>query len=274
MDRWEQGDDSETWEIARRFVHARQHAHALPDFPGTRPPWLDAGYEIQDAAIALWPSAIAGWKVGKIPDAWVAQLGEDRLVGPIFSAAVQRASSAPSTFDVIPGGFAAVEAEFVYRIGEDAPPNKLHWTEDEALAVVDAMHVGVEFAGSPLATINDLGPTVVVSDFGNNTGLVIGPEIPEWRDRDEPRLTCEVRIDGIVVGQGAAASIAGGTGEALRFALARCARRGMPLRAGQWISTGAATGIHDIREGQHAEVDFGPLGRIDCIAIPASKPTA
>ena len=34
--------------------------------------------------------------------------------------------------------------------------------------------MGVEMAGSPLATINELGPTVVAADFGNNNGLILG----------------------------------------------------------------------------------------------------
>ena len=48
----------------------------------------------------------------------------------------------------------------------------------------------------------------------------------------EQDLRCETAIDGEVVGSGRASDIAGGLVAALRFALARCARRGMPLRAG------------------------------------------
>ncbi len=49
--------------------------------------------------------------------------------------------------------------------------------------LVSGLHVGIEAAGSPLAAINELGPTVVVSDFGNNAGLLLGPAIPDWRKR-------------------------------------------------------------------------------------------
>ena len=85
------GDDSESWEIARRLVRARLQASALPDYPGALPPSLDAGYASQDAAIAMWPTAVAGWKVGRIPDVWLARMGEERLVGPIFEDAIQQA---------------------------------------------------------------------------------------------------------------------------------------------------------------------------------------
>jgi 2-keto-4-pentenoate hydratase len=267
------GDDSESWEIARRLVRARLGAFALPEYPGALPPSLDAGYASQDAAISLWPTRVAGWKVGKIPDAWLARMGEERLVGPIFEDAVQLATAGESAgFAVIDDGFAAVEAEFVFRLGADASQGKTLWTDDEALALVDTLLVGAELAGSPLPQINELGPAVVVSDFGNNAGLILGPPVPRWRrmlGTLEQDLRCETMIDDVVVGSGRASDIAGGLVAALRFALARCARRGMPLRAGQLVSTGAATGIHDIRAGQQARVSFEGIGEIHVAAVTA-----
>lgn len=267
------GDDAESWEIARRLVSARLHAVAEPIYPGALPPTLAAGYACQDAAIALWPTPIAGWKVGRIPDIWLARMGEERLVGPIFADAVQHPMSGQvAAFPIIDGGFAAVEAEFIFRLGTDAPPGKSVWNDDEALALVDALMVGVELAGSPLPRINDLGPAVVVSDFGNNAGLILGPVVPEWRRMlgdSERDLRCSTAIDGVIVGNGRASDIVGGLMAALRFALARCAKRGMPLRAGQLVSTGAATGIHDILPGQSARVAFEGICEIDVVAIPA-----
>ena len=132
------------------------------------------------------------------------------------------------------------------------------------------MHVGIETASSPLATINELGPTVVVSDFGNNAGLIVGPEIPNWNEFSYDQLTSETFVDDRRVGVGGAASIPGGPLAALAFALGRCARRGLPLKAGQLISTGATTGIHDIRIGQSARVVFRDVGEIRCHAVRAT----
>lgn len=256
--------------VAARFVQARLAGRALPGFPGDPPPDLAAAYACQDAAIALWPGILTGWKVGYIaPDRRDAS-GEDRLVGPIFAAALwPQAVGETVDVPVFVGGFAAVEAEYVFRLGADAPAGKTLWTAGEALALVSALHIGIETAGSPLATINVLGPAVVVSDFGNNAGLVLGPEIADWRARDEAGLLCETFIDGRSVGRGGAASVPGGLGAALAFALGRCARRGLPLRAGMLVTTGAATGIHDILAGQSARIHFGAAGDLRCRAVPA-----
>jgi 2-keto-4-pentenoate hydratase len=269
---------AEPAEVAGRLVRARLERTALADFPAEIPDSLDAAYAIQDAAIAEWPDTLHGWKVGRILEPWLSRFGVDRLVGPIFTRGVQQArfgpqvaaaalpASDPLQFPIFAGGFAAVEAEFVVQLASDAPQDKIRWTSQEAGALVAEMFAGIEPAGSPLASINDLGPAVIVSDFGNNAGLILGPAIPAWSDVGLDRLTTETFIDGQSVGRGTAASVPGGPFAALAFALECCAKRGLPLRAGQFVSTGATTGVHQIRDGQRARVVFGGVCEIHCLA--------
>jgi 2-keto-4-pentenoate hydratase len=202
--------------IAEQFVRARLDATALPDFPGSIPATLNTAYAYQDRAIALWPDFVAGWKVGRIGEPWLERLGEDRLVGPIFRRGIRLAPPEQLVeFPVFEGGFAAVEAEFVFRLGVDAPSDKVQWTPDEAARIAMALHIGIETAGSPLATINELGGAVVVTDFGNNAGLLLGPVIPEWRTRPFESLKTETFIEGKSVGRGGALSLPGGPFAAL-----------------------------------------------------------
>jgi 2-keto-4-pentenoate hydratase len=130
------------------------------------------------------------------------------------------------------------------------------------------MFIGIEIASSPLLNINDYGPAVVASDFGNNAGLLLGAEVVDWQARSLESMNCETRIEGAVVGRGNAAAVSGGPLAALAFALRCNARRGRPLRAGEYISTGAATGVHSIAAGQSAEAIFTGLGSLRCRAIP------
>lgn len=252
---------------AAAFVAARRQAQALPDYPGALPVDLDQAYGRQDLAIGMWADRVAGWKVGKIPQAWAARLGEERLVGPIFARHVQWVQSELSApIAVIDGGFAAVEAEYIFVLDRDAPAAKLAWTPEEAADWVRELRLGIEFAGSPLASINVLGPAVVVSDFGNNAGLIVGPAVSDWRSRSWHELSCETYVGNQMAGRGGAASLSGGPLAALAFALARCAKRKRPLRAGDLISTGASTGIHDIRIGETARVEFAGGVVLNCHA--------
>lgn len=255
--------------MAKRLVSARLAGTPLAEFPGPIPADLPAAYACQDAAIALWPDVVGGWKVGLIGAELAAQLGEDRLAGPIFSRSVWRSVLGASVpFPVFGGGFAAVEAEYVLVVGRDAPAGKTAWTRSEAFDMVRAVHVGVETAGSPLATINELGPCAIVSDFGNNAGLIIGPELAAWRTKAVEEWRCEVFVDGVSVGRGRASMLPGGPFESLRFLLALGARRARPLRAGDVVSAGAVTGVHSITAGQHARVAFDGCGEILCAAEP------
>jgi 2-keto-4-pentenoate hydratase len=267
--------DVATADVARRLVSARLAAEALPAYPGPLPVSLDEAYARQDAAIALWPDRVVGWKVGKIPDKWIDVLGEERLVGPIFAGNVQsQAHGQCLPIAVIDGGFAAVEAEYIFVMGRDAPADRVDWTEADAADWVSELRLGIEFAGSPLASINVLGPAVVVSDFGNNAGLLLGPVVADWRHRSNESLSCDTYVADQRVGSGGAAFISGGPLAALVFALNRCARRGRPLRAGDLISTGASTGIHDIRIGETARVEFAGGVTLHCIAERARARTA
>ncbi len=255
--------------VAAAFVGARRSAGSFTQYPGAQPPDLASAYRCQDEAIAQWDDAIAGWKVGWIPEPYSTKYGSQRLVGPIFGRSVRRVPpGAMQDAPVFAHGFAAVEAEFVVQLAKDAPVNVTEWSAETARRFVRALYVGIEIASSPLENINDFGPAVVTSDFGNNAGLLLGAELPDWQTRANDTLHCETRIDGVIVGRGSAAAVSGGPLAALAFALRCNALRGRPLRAGDYVSTGAATGVHPIRAGQTAEAIFTGIGSVKCRIVP------
>jgi 2-keto-4-pentenoate hydratase len=256
---------------AEQFVNARLAGRALDQYPGAVPPDLETAYRCQDLALARWPDPIAGWKVARISPAQQSQYAEERLIGPVFAPNVHVAAPG-RTIDcpVFEGGFAAVEAEIVICVGSDAPRDKFEWTLDEAAELVGELCIGIEVASSPLATLNDLGAGAVVSDFGNNWGVVVGMALSDWRGLYE--VTAHSFIDDAFVGRGVT-SIRQGPLGALAFTLAKCARRGRPLQAGAVISTGMITGVHNIRPGQRSRHVFQGFGEVWCRAVRATPHT-
>lgn len=245
---------------ARAFVTARTAALAVPDYPGAKPDSEAEAYDIQDSARGLWADEVAGWKVGLIQPPHDAALGRTRLFGPIFRRHIYPAAGTPARFGIIPGGFGAVEAEYLLRLGADVPP-ATGWTAESATSAVDAVFVGVELAGSPFAEINDHGPLVTISDFGNNAGLIVGSEIAGGLAALAAHR-CIMWIDGKQIAAGGAASIPGGPVGSVVELLNHMGRRGETLPAGTLVSTGAATGVHQVRAGQSAVADFGADGAI------------
>lgn len=257
--------------IAATFVDARRRAVPVPDYPGAVPASLDAGYLIQDHAIALNGGTIAGWKVGRIWPPNEGLFASNRLAGPIFASGVVEAGEVPNVMPVFVGGFGAVEAEFIYALG-DVDPVKTEYSLQEAAAVVASVHVGIEIASSPLAAINELGPAVTVSDFGNNHGLIVGPAIADWRNVDDWPI--EVTINGVSAGTGFARDFPDGTLGSVRFLLELLARRGIAVPAGTLISTGAITGVHSIAVGQSATARFGDKAKLHCTIVKAAPASA
>jgi len=268
----EERDRAAAADVAAQLVRARRTAVPLSEYPGFLPTDLSVAYARQSAALMRWPVSdpVAGWKVARIGAEWQPRFPEERLIGPILLRNLHRYSLG-QVLDcpVFEGGFAAVEAEIGIFVDSDAPAGRTEWTPEAAADWVGTMCVGVEIASSPLATINDLGPGAVISDFGNNWGGIAGASIPDWRTRARS-LAVTTRIDNVVVGSASIETPATPLA-AFAFALGKAAKLGRPLRAGQYISCGMITGVHDIRVGQNARVSFGErgeIGEILCRIVP------
>ena len=201
-----------------------------------------------------------GWKVARIKPDLASKWGAPRIAGPIFDIRVPTAAT--PAFPLIEGGYAAAEAEFVLPIRK--VPDGPVLTFAEAAEAIGAAHIGIEVAGSPYAAINEHGPAVTVSDFGNNLGLVLGREIPQPETADAFNLTVTSLLNGQLAGSGVASGPAGGPVDAALFLFELTARHGLPVESGQWISTGAITGGHPVKPGDEFEARFGDRGTVSC----------
>lgn len=252
---------------------ARRNGTAIAEWPGEIPATLDDAYAMQLSTIAAWNDSIIGLKVGRITGSLADETGVDRFLGPIFAATLQFSVHGPdAAFPLVVGGSSALECELVAVLGERLPPAGEPLSPAVLEAAVGDWHVGIEVAGCPVSGVERFGALGSIACFGNNTGLVLGAKIADWRSRDLDMIGCTARIDGEVVGQGNAGRLPGGVWTALHFALSEARARGLPLTPGMLISTGAVTGMHPMAEGCRAEADFGEFGTLACVgtAISAS----
>lgn len=257
--------------VARAFVAARVQAVGLAHYPGTAPIDLASAYAIQDRAIAIDGRAIAGWKVGRINAPLALALAANRLAGPVFAdSVVDAASDDAPAMPVFAQGFAAAEAEFMLHVAPGfagAVP-----TDDaDTKAILDDVRLGIEIASSPYPGINNDGPLVTISDFGNNAGLVRAAAVDGWREIDLCAVQVRTEIDGAVIGAATAATMLDGPYGAVRFLLAHLIARGFDLSGGLWVSTGAITGVHEVRVGQNVRAVFEGCGEVRC-QIAAATP--
>ena len=63
---------------------------------------------------------------------------------------------------------------------EETHRTRLEDTGHHVIDIVAGAYCGAEIGSSPMAVVNERGPTSIVSDFGNNAGVIVGPEIADW----------------------------------------------------------------------------------------------
>lgn len=258
--------------IAEAFVAARRAARSLPAFPVRLPEVLDDSIAVQETALRLTGETVAGWKVAMVPPALREPLAAERLAGPVDAGSVvHRHRGGVAEVAIFDGGFAALEAEFVVVMGRDLVAGPDGFDEATVRAAVASIHAGVEVASSPYAGLNDLGPLAVVCDHGNNAGVVVGPEIVGWRELAPSELGSRTSVDGSLVGIGNAAAVPGGPLGAVAWLAGHLATRGRRLAAGDIVSTGMTTGVHPVRPGSTARMNFFGAAALD-LRVVAARP--
>lgn len=260
--------DEQIRATASAFVHARQHASVVATYPGPPPVDLATAYAIQEEALRLHARPIGGWKVGRIWPPLDQQYGTNRLAGPIFADSIGNGSNPVGR--VFADGFSAAEAEFLFRLRDDIPTGGITTDIGDVANLIADIHVGIEIASSPFPGINELGPAVTVSDFGNNNGLIVGAAIPDWRTSGFADWPVRLLIDDIEAGTGMASAFPDGPLGALHFLIAHLAARNIPATPGMWVSSGAVTGVHVVRPGQKVTAVFGEDFVTACTISPAS----
>lgn len=244
--------------IARAFLAARAEKTPLTMYPGAMPQTMAEAYAIQSAAIDFDGRRIGGWKVGRIGPDLVERYGGERIAGPIFADEIAADGAA---MPVYADGFAAAEAEVLLCLGE---VGDREYDIESVRACVTEVRTGIEIASSPFPDINRHGPAVTASDYGNNKGLVLGPPIPDWRDRDLITMPVEMRIDGDPVGAATMETMLDGPFGSALFLIRILRGRGIAIAPGTWVSAGAITGVHEIAVGQRAEALFDGKIRVGC----------
>ncbi len=248
--------------IARAFLSARAKKTPLTLYPGAMPESMAEAYAIQDAAIGLDGRMIGGWKVGRIAAELVDTYGDNRLTGPIFADEIFDGSAGQRPeMPVYADGFAAAEAEVLLCLGDVGTRD---YDIDSVRDCVTEVRTGIEVASSPFPAINRHGPAVTASDYGNNKGLILGPAIPGWRDADLIRMPVEFFVDDAPVGAATMETMLDGPFGSALFLIRTLRARGIAIAPGTWVSTGAITGIHEVRPGQRGDALFDGKIRVGC----------
>ncbi len=244
--------------LADILVAARRDGRQVAALPEALVPAdADAAYAVAAEVAGRLGWAPLGWKIAGTTEVMRARL---RMPEPIFGRSFAPLVMAPAVFDHAVLLDPIVEAEFFVRLAADLPPRDAPWTEAEVAGAVAAVHAGVEVAECrfPAAALPHF--TAVLADGSGNGRYVLGPEIIGG---DLAAMPVDVAVDGMVRRRGSGAEVMGHPLRALAWLANRLPRAGSFLRAGEWVSTGTASGMLAPRPGNLVSVRFGDLPALE-----------
>ena len=252
--------------LSETLFGARTSAKILDVYPGSSPATLEQAYEVQDLSIAASTDEIVGWKIGMVVPELREEMGAERIMGPVFKNVYHNIGRAHEEgeslkWPVYKGGFIAVEAELVIEIAEDIAPGSVN-TADGVEHLVKAVYAGIEIASSPVVDLNDYGPTAIITDFGNNHGMIVGAAIEDWQSKIS-NMETKVIINDEVINTAPTDGVLNGPMAAFAYVIDQAAARNITLPAGCKICSGAITGVHETIVGSTSTADFGDAGKIN-----------
>lgn len=255
-------------QAAEALWKAAESAVAIPpvrDLLGTSRD-IDAGYAVQQINTDRWMAAgrrVSGRKIGVTSKAIQQQVGVDqpdfgtlfadteygdgieidagRLIQPRVEAEV--ALVLERDLDAAPHGFAEVVRAVAFAL--------------PALEVVDS-----RIAGWDISIVD------TVADNASCGLYVVGGRPVALSAFDARTVPMRMELDGREVSTGVGAACLGNPLHAARWLADTMCERGIPLRAGDVIMTGALGPMVAIDPGQEMVAEFGELGRVTTRLVP------
>lgn len=195
--------------------------------------------QIQTAMLERLGLEASGYKAGFTNPPMLEKAGPDGpMAGVMFRDFTVASGGSLKRADVGPG--ALIEAEVSFRMGADLPAREGGYSQDEVMAAVDSAIIGIEVAVPRLN--NPLGQPMVhlAADNGAAMAFVAGPDIPDWQSCDLRLLDIELLFDGLKVAEGLPLAARCDEKWALAWTVNHFSARGIGIRDGDLITTGAA----------------------------------
>ncbi|MGB7299897.1 MAG: fumarylacetoacetate hydrolase family protein [Burkholderiaceae bacterium] len=231
------------------LVSAWRSGRALDAGSVPVPANANQAYEIQQAVARQM-----GWSVETESRAW--KVGAASVTAQPNAAFLWAHGVFDSPGRTDPGQlpFLGVEAEIALRIGGVTTSSG-----QPAQVEVDAVCVSIEMVSSRFRDAMTLDPLLKLADQGLHHSLVLGQWVREWSP-DWSTIDCRLRIDGRLIAEARGAHPCGDPMFALPWLARHAAAVGLPLRAGDVVTTGSWLGLVELNEASIAEVEFDGVG--------------
>jgi 2-keto-4-pentenoate hydratase len=229
---------------------------------GCRPLTREDGYAIQARLERRSAFPLFGWKIAATSEAGQAHIAVD---GPLAGRLLaERVFESRSQLRVGSNHMRVAEAEFAFRMAVDLPPRAARYAVDEVVASVATLHPAIEIPDSRYVDFTAVGAAQLIADNACAHLFVLGPAARDtWRSIDLTAHQVIGSVAGRLEHEGIGANVLGDPREALTWLVNELSHLGLPLRAGQVVTTGTCLVPLPIAAGDRVRCDFGALGAVD-----------
>ncbi|TWC71209.1 2-keto-4-pentenoate hydratase [Herbaspirillum sp. SJZ099] len=210
-------------------------------------------YAVQDAQL-LRLGPVGGWKVGSKGE------GMEPACSPLPASGMLAAGvelSGPQW------RIRGLEAELALRVGRDFDPGDALPSREELLGVFDAVLPAIEVVETRLGPAPCGNPWAAMADLQSHGALVLGTPLPMPAAAPDLRaISASLSLDGKEVARMTGGNPAADVWAMLAWLARHCARRRMPLKKGQIVTTGSCTGVQHARPGMKVEAVLDGIGAV------------
>ena len=237
------GDQARIERIATHIFEAHRRKERFQRLRGALAPTsLEEAYLVQDAVHRRF--AAAGWGSSAATRSPSPRPRYRSFAGSISRPAA-RSSRAPSSARPRPSGWptsciSASSSSWLCASAATSRPRARPTRADSVAPAVAACMPAFELIEDRGADYGDLDAASILTDKCWCGGVVLGPEVADWRRLDLAAAPVELRWNGDVVDRGLTGAVMGHPFEALAWLANLLASRGRGMRAGEIVITGSA----------------------------------
>jgi len=232
---------------------------ALPE--AMRPATRAEGYAIQAAIADSSPAPLFGWKIAATSAAGQRHINVD---GPMAGRLLaERTIADGATVPLASNLMRVAEAEFAFRFGTDLPPRATPYAVDEVLAAVATLHPAIEVPDSRYFDFTAVGAPQLIADNACAHLFLPGPAVmAEWREVDLAAYPVSATVNGTSEHHGVGANVLGDPRVALAWLVNELSGMGIPVLAGQMVTTGTCVVPIAVAPGDEVRADWGAFGAL------------